>query len=236
MRFLELRLFCDPRVYRETEGEAAPLPDKLCLNGSVALSLMKESQYPNQKIARIEALRYKSLAGRYGSEEKKKKLSGQTLLVVTGSIDRETQFQLKLLDEAAAMGGLKNYEKIIIKSHPDLPTDSLLSILKPRFQYTLVSQPLNKLWSATDVIYCSNSTTAPIEAGYLGIPAIITGPENCFNLNPLYGLSSVNYVTSSKMLCKELENPTEIHIPEDYFYLDNKMTLWKNLLLDEKVE
>ena len=150
--------------------------------------------------------------------------------MVTGYLNHETKFQLELLHEAANQNGLADYKKIIIKNHPDLPVDKFLETLRPRFQFTLTSQPLSELWPTSDVIYCSNSTAAAIEAGYLGIPVIITGAENWFNLNSLHGFLSVNYVTNSKMLCEELKIPTKINIPEDYFYLNNRMTLWKNLL------
>jgi surface carbohydrate biosynthesis protein (TIGR04326 family) len=235
LRALNLRLFYDARVFKTTEAEKPPIADKLGLNSPNAYSLLKESQHPIEGITKIEALRYWSLTGRYGSEKKAAPISDRTLLVVTGYLDHETKFQLKLLHEAANQNGLADYKKIIIKNHTDLPVEKFLKILKPRFQFTMTSQPLNELWSIADTLFCSNSTTVAVEAGYLGIPVIITGPENCFNLNPLYGLSSVNYVTNSEMLCGELENPTDIYIPEDYFYLDNKMTLWKDLLLDEKV-
>ena len=235
-RAMDLRLTYDARTFKAIETEKPPIADKLGLNSPSAYSLLKESQYPIDKIAKIEALRYGNLLGKHGIEITKKKVSGRTLLVVTGSLDQETKFQLKLLHEAAGRNGLTRYEKIFIKSHPDLPVGEFLEVLKPRFSYTLTSQPLNELWSISDVIYCSNSTTASIEAGYLGIPVIITGPENGFNLNPLYGLLPINHVTDSKMLCEELKNPTEIRIPEDYFYLDNKMTLWKKLLNDEGID
>jgi len=173
-------------------------------------------------------------SGPHGSEKKKKRNSGRTLLVATALLDHEIKFQLKLLNEAASQNGLTAYKKIIVKSHPDLPVDKYLKILKPRFQYTLTSQPLNELWPISDVIFCTNSTSTVIDAGYLGIPVIITGQDNYFNLNPLYGSPSVKFVTDSKMLCEELKNPTELNIPEDYFYLDDNMTLWKKLLHDQK--
>ena len=230
LRALDLRVFYDARVFKTIETEKPPMADVLGLNSPSAYSLLKESQYPIEKITKIEALRYWYLMGRYGSEKKKEKISDRTLLVVTGYLNHETKFQLELLHGAANQNGLADYKKIIIKNHPDLPVDKFLETLRPRFQFTLTSQPLSELWPTSDVIYCSNSTAAAIEAGYLGIPVIITGAENWFNLNPLHGFLSVNYVTNSKMLCEELKIPTKINIPEDYFYLNNRMTLWKNLL------
>jgi surface carbohydrate biosynthesis protein (TIGR04326 family) len=235
LRALDLRLFYDARVFRTIETEKPPMADKLGLNGPNAYSLLKESQYPIEKITKIEALRYWNLVGRYGSAKKAGPISDRTLLVVTGYLDHETKFQLELLHGAANQNGLADYKKIIIKNHPDLPVGKFLETLKPRFQFTLTSQPLSELWSASDVIYCSNATTVSIEAGYLGIPVIIAGPGNWFNLSPLYGLLSVKYVTNAKMLCEELKNPTKINIPEDYFYLDDNMTLWKELLHDQKI-
>ena len=231
---MDLRVLYEARVFETIETEKPPIADKLGLNSTYAYSLLKKSHYPIEGIARVEALRYCNLLGRYGSERKEKKVSGQTLLVATGPLDYEAKFQLRLLNEAANQNGLTDYRKIIVKFHPDLSGEAILESIKPQFKFTLTSQPLNELWSISDTIYCSYSTTVSIEAGYLGIPVIITGPENSMNLNPLYGLSSINFVTDSKMLCEKLKNPTEINIPEDYFYLDNKMTLWKKLLHDQK--
>jgi surface carbohydrate biosynthesis protein (TIGR04326 family) len=234
LRALDLRLFYDARIFQTTETEKPPIADKLGLNSPGAYNLLKDAHYPLERIEKIEALRYMNLAGRYQAEKKEKKISGRTLLVITGFFDPEVRFQLKLLNEAVSQSGLTGYKEIIIKSHPDLPEEGILETLKLEFQFTVTSQSLNELWPITDTVYCSNSTTASIEAGYLGVPVIIAGPEHSFNFNPLYGSSSVNFVTDSKMLCEELQNPSEIDIPEDYFYLDDKMTLWKKLFHGEE--
>ena len=230
IRPMDLRPLYDARIFNTLESERPPIADKLGLNGPNPYSVLKESQYPIEKLAKTEALRYWNLKGRYGSEQKEKKNSGRTLLVATALRDHEIIFQLKLLIEAASQNGLTAYKKIIIKNHPDLSVDKYLKILKPGFQFTLTSQPLSELWPISDAVYCSNATTVAIEAGYLGVPVIITGQENYFNLNPLYGLTQVNFITDSKILCEELKNPTEIYIPEDFFYFDENLTLWKNLL------
>jgi surface carbohydrate biosynthesis protein (TIGR04326 family) len=234
IRPMDLRPLYDARIFKAPESERPPIADKLGLNGPNPYSVLKESQYPIEKFAKVEALRYSKLLGRHGSEKKGARSSGRTLLVTTALLDHEIKFQLELLNEAASQNGLTAYKKILIKNHPDFPVDKYLKIIKPKFQFTLTSQPLNELWPISDVIYCSNTTSIVIEAGYLGIPVIITGQDNYFNLNPLYGSPSVNFVTNSKMLCEELESPTRINIPDDYFYLDNKMTLWKKLLHDQK--
>ena len=195
---------------------------------------MKQFGYPEEKISPIEALRYLYLEANYEKQKKDITSSGRVLLVVTGAHRFETQMQLSLLIKADIIGGLKKYEKVTFKPHPDLPVDEILATLKPSFDYTVTSQPLRELLFLADVGYFANSTSGSIEAAYLGIPLIVAGPADNLNLNPLYGSTSVNYVTNSKMLCEELESPTRINIPDDYFYLDNKMTLWKKLLHDQK--
>ena len=230
----DLRPFLDSKVFEQKGVETFPLPEKLILNGPPWESLMKQFGYPEEKISPIEALRYLYLEANYEKQKKDITSSGRVLLVVTGAHRFETQMQLSLLIKADIIGGLKKYEKVTVKLHPDLPVDEILATLKPSFDYTVTSQPLRELLPLADVGYFANSTSGSIEAAYLGIPLIVAGPADNLNLNPLYGSTSVNYVTNSKMLCEELESPTRINIPDDYFYLDNKMTLWKKLLHDQK--
>ena len=230
IRALDFRLLYDPRVFGASEKEKPPMADVLGLNSPDAYRMLRDSKYPIEKIVKIEALRYWSLLGNYGSKKKEKKISGRTLLVLTAQPYHETVFQLNLLHEAACLNGLAGYDKILIKSHNDFPVKAILDTLNPEFKYSLTSKSLDKLWSISDTIYCSNSTTACIEAGYLGLPVIVAGQKDNINLNPLYGFSTVNFVTDIKMLCQELNEPSYLDIPEDYFYLDETFKLWRKLL------
>ena len=226
----DLRPFLDSRVYEQGGVEAFPLPDKLALNSPLWEPLMKEFNFPEEKITPVEALRYSYLRGSYEKEKKDIKSSGRVLLVVTGFDRFETQKQLSLLIKADKIDGLKKYEKVTFKPHPDFPVDEILTALKPNFNFTVASQPLKELWSIADVAYCANSTSGSIEAAYLGIPLIIVGPANNLNLNPLCGFSSIQFVTDPNGLCEELNDPHRINIPKHYFNLDENLILWKNLL------
>lgn len=231
---MDLRYFHDERVFKNKEPGNFPTADKVGLNCGYAYSMLKGSGYSIDQITEIEALRFLKLKGNFGSQKRGKKMSDRTLLVLTGFIDFEAKFQLRLLQEAADQNGLAGYEKIIIKSHPDLPLEKFLKTLNPSYRFTLTFQPLGDLLPIADTVFCSNSTTALLEAAYFGLPVIVMGSENHLNLNPLYGSSKVKFATDSKTLCEELKNPSELDFSEDYFYLDDKLALWRKLFQDQQ--
>ena len=120
---------------------AFPVPDILGVNGSVALSIMRESGFPIEKLKRVEALRFFTLKGKYGSERKLMKESERTLLVVTGVIPSEAFSQLKFLHEASQQQGLRKYERIII-NYPDTPFENRENLREHRFRTAIHEPPV----------------------------------------------------------------------------------------------
>jgi hypothetical protein len=49
-------------------------------------------------------------------------------------------------------------------------------------------------------------------------------------LNPLASLEGACFVESGADLSKQLKNPKLVKIPEDYFFLDENLKLWEELL------
>lgn len=229
---VDMRLFWDPRVFDLTGVEAFPLPDKLCIGSPFGIGIMKNSQYPKEKITQVEALRYFYLRGEFQSGKKLLKKYNRTLLVATGYLRAETRFQLKLLNQAAKNGGLKTFDKILIKCHPASPTDAseYLEGVKSYFKYLIINKPLKELFSLADVVYCGNSTGAALEVAWQGIPLIITGAVNSFNRCPLSEVSEIKYVINSEMLCEQLKNPCSIQLSNEYFFFDDGLKCWSELL------
>ena len=194
--------------------------------------MFQKSGFPEEKLIQVEDLRSLNLLGRQGIEKRPLKSSDRTLLVITGIMPIESEFQLNLLKDASIFGGLNNYSNICIKPHPDLPIEELIKNIKVDFNYEITYQPLEKLWSKVDVIYCANSTSVSAEASWLGFPVIITSPKDTINLNPLYGIPGFKFISSGKLLSQELQNPQRADIPNNYFCLDEKLTLWWKLLED----
>ena len=228
-RPLDLKLYFDPNIFNEDGANIMPLPDVLAINGSNNWKLIRESGYPAEKIFHVESLRSLNLLGKYESEKKDVKKSNRTLLVITGFIAPETEFQLNLLNKSNSMDGLAKYSRILIKAHPDLPVEKILEKIRPDFKYEITNLSLTKLWPQTDVVYCANSTTACVEAAWLGFPIVISSAVNTMNLNSLVGFPGFNFISSPEILAKELQNPIPIRIPEEYFCLNETLTRWKKL-------
>jgi len=229
-RPFDLRLFSDSRDFDGTGVEALPLPDKLCINNKEGISILEEAGYPLDKVAKAEALRYFDLKGNYLLYKKPLSAAGRTLLVIMGITDQENQFQFQILKEAVAAGGLQYYRKVLLKPHPGLSPDGLQLVHEVGFELIISNQPLSELWPLVDVVYGAHSTGASWEASYYGIPAIVVAAMNSLNLNPLAGLPGACFVTCGSDLVEQLKNPQLVDIPEDYFFLDENLRNWKNLL------
>jgi surface carbohydrate biosynthesis protein (TIGR04326 family) len=230
IRLMDLRLFSDSRTYEGKGIEELPIPDILGVNSSTGLEWMRESEYPSESIARVEALRYFHLNGKFRCLKKPTPVSGRKLLMVTGIIPEEARFQMELLKQAEEDGGLEKYDEIWIKPHPGLTLDFLLKELKPKFKFTIVTRPIIELMGESDVVYCANSTGASLEAAWIGIPLIILAAKDSMNLNPLFGFSDQKFIKDCAELLLALENPKPVEIPEDYFFLDETLESWKEIL------
>ena len=152
--------------------------------------------------------------------------------MVAGILPEEARFQIQLLKQVDEQGGLEKYDQVLIKPHPGLALDPILKDLKPNFKFNLASRPIIELMEQTDVVYCANSTGASLEAAWLGVPLIILAAMDSMNLNPLFGFPDQSFIKDCAGLLSALENPRPIEMPEDYFFLDEDLHSWKNLLKD----
>jgi surface carbohydrate biosynthesis protein (TIGR04326 family) len=230
VRLMDLRLFSDPRTYEGKGIEEFPVPDMLGINSSKGLEWMRESGYPSDKTTRIEALRYFGLSGKYGSFRKPNVPTGRKLLMVAGILPEEARFQIQLLEQADEQGGLEKYDQVWIKPHPGLTLDPILKDLKPNFKFTIVTRPIIELIEQADVVYCANSTGASLEAAWLGVPLIILAAMDSMNLNPLFGFPDQSFVKDCDELLSALKTPKPIEMPEDYFFLDEDLKSWKEII------
>lgn len=232
VRALDLRMFNDPRTYQGSNLEVPPLPDNLGVVSSGGLSQLRDSGYPLSRLVRVEALRYFWLKGKYKSKIKESVNSGLTLLVLPGGASyEEARVQLRLLNEVAEADGLRSYSNIIIKSHPGLPLEDILGEIKPKFNFSVARAPLSEILMTADVMFCSNTTGVSLEAAYLGVPVIIMAPTNSLNQNPVFGMQEVRFVDNGNVLAEQLISPPRpLEIGEDYFFLDENLSSWKNLL------
>lgn len=230
LRFLNTRNFEDSRSYL-LESYPPPLPDVLAVNGKWSEVLLKEAGFPDTRIRPVEAVRYLYLnqnQGR-GFSEIGLGAGNRTLLVVTGILPSETQALLRLLNQVAEKGGLKDYPNILIKSHPAYPIASFLKDVMPNLSASIVKEPLSMLWEKATVVYTGNSTSAALEAAMLGVPLLINMDSKNLNLSPFFGIPGSVFVATRDDLVKSLQAPRKIPVPPEYFYLDDSLYRWRKL-------
>lgn len=156
----------------------------------------------------------------------------RTLLVITSISDRETICQLKLLAQAAARGGLKNFERILIKPHPDYPVGEIPQGMPQDLKVTIVHEPLSQLWPQASVVYAANDTTASLEAAGMGLPVLVHAAEDGFNFSPMFGqFMGVTYVATVENLVQGVVSTNPIPVTGDFFCLDPGLPRWCSLLL-----
>lgn len=210
-------------------------PDVIGAPGEIPATILRNGGWPPGKVRTLEALRYiESLAGqkvdcRTGNDSR----HGKTLLVVTGSIESECCFQISLLEEAEKKGGLRFFSKMIVKPHPSIPVNDMMSEKSFQIPYTIVNTKLPELWPDTDMVYTSNSTSVSLEAAYLGFPVIITGATDNLNINPLFGTGYANFIHTADELASELlKEHNEVKRIDYFFSLDHGLPAWKSLFAD----
>ena len=100
---------------------------------------------------------------------------------------------------------------------------------------TIETKPPDELMEQCDVVYASVMTSAALDAHCAGIPVITLQDGSDLNLSPLRGCQEVAYVSSPERLAGLVNNvfteDRKVGWPEEYFYLDPRLSLWRKLLL-----
>jgi surface carbohydrate biosynthesis protein (TIGR04326 family) len=227
VRYWDLRYFYDTRSYVLTKGNALPIPDKIALNGPVALAAYRKGGYPEGYMVEVEALRYMYLADQ-GNVRTVPLPGGPLRVLVLGDYTPTiTGQQMRLLVEAAP--SLPSNVRYIVKPHPNCP---IKAGEYPTLRLHMTDTPLKELFADCDVAYTSNITASAVDAYCSGIPIVSALDGKTFNMSPLRGLKGIMYVTKPSELAEALSTSRD-HIRstvEPYFCLDNELPRWRSLL------
>lgn len=226
LRFLDLRFFEDSRSYR-LDNLPPLLPTFLAVNGKGSRDLLEQVRYPQDKMRDVEAARYMYLLD---AKTKREAGTKSTFLAVTGYISGETRSQLKLLIEAMKTDGLRAFDAVLIKPHPDCPIGEILNDLAPEINFTVTREPLSELWHRSSVAYVANSSSASTEAAYLGVPVIVHVPENSLNFSPLLGNPQIKHVNNLRDFLDSLSSLSVVLLGDEFFCLDTELSQWRSLL------
>ncbi len=211
VRFWDLRYY-----YREWLNDDLTA-NFISVNGNAAKNRFLESNYPSNKIIKLESLRYNYLLN---FKKSIKTISSKNILVL-GDILFSNTFKMIQVVEKISKNDKYNFT---FKSHPGGIINSQL--LK---NFKITSQNLNELFNYFDTIICPASSGSSVEAIFVGLKVILY-IDNEVNTSPLYGyINSMSFLTSTELLyC--LERPNNVVNSQEFFYLDGDYNKWNQLL------
>lgn len=241
VRPTDFRYFDDPAAF--SDKYFSPLqPDMLGGNGSSALDQWLANGAPESRIVKLEALRYLYLAEQDSAQARSENClpGGEPLescaekghlLVLTSFFADETGAHLNLLRQCMEAGALEGWQ-ISIKPHPVLSVQAWLEALPAamRKKIMVLNAPLATLLRPGELVWCSNSTTAALEAALKRLPLMVMAPVNDFDLCPIQNVRGLFRTASVEDVKKFLENPQAPDLPKGYLDLTSGLCAWKKLL------
>lgn len=227
IRPTDLRYFDDARTWSDP-ATAAFQPDRVLGNGSSACAQWAEAGVPQERLGKIEALRYLYLAG-----EERPRIEGRPtrLLVVTSFFEDETMAHLRLLAEAIRARLLEGLA-ITVKPHPYLPVKARLEALLGRRAEELqfASGPMSDALATNPLVWASNSTTVALEAAIKGLPVMVMQPSGDFDLCPLQDVKELPRTSDLESVARALETARPLDLDPGYLCLDRGLPRWRALL------
>jgi surface carbohydrate biosynthesis protein (TIGR04326 family) len=215
-----------------------PQPDKIALNGKLAKSLITKPIGNRNVLVDVEALRY------IGRQDKKNSLNflnnadraGENtgshkptkLLVIGDFTANGTSEMLKIVSKATF-----NFEKGVettIKLHPACDREGVGNIpAGARIDYS----SLNTLLSTHDIAFCSNTTSAVLDAVILGAPIVVMLSDKALNFCPLRNVEHLKFIRNALDLELALKTPEDFKLNidiNDFFNSNSDLPRWRQLL------
>jgi surface carbohydrate biosynthesis protein (TIGR04326 family) len=228
VRYWDLRYFQDKRNYIRQFDNSWPMPDKVALNGPVAISAYHSVSYPDSQIVEVEALRYSYINSKGNLKRNSASLHLPLRVLVCGDILPKMSRQMMQWLVLASQS-LPTNIRYILKPHPACS----ISISEyTTLGLSITNAPLEELFLLCDVVFTSNGTSAAVDAYCANIPVIQVLDPNTLNMSPLRGLTGVKYVTGAAELVIALDKARQpmAALAEPYFCLDDKLPRWRKLL------
>lgn len=238
MPFWLIDIYDDPRTFNQNDNCCKPLPDLLALNGPLAWSALGSVHYPVRRLVTVEALRFQYLASlhrvrREHSREKTQGLveaSGLLEVLILGDFTVEqTLKMIRCIHAARDLCGLGI--SLTFKPHPicSIPPEQLAA-----FDMQLTNRPLLEIVCDFQFAFCSNTTSAAIDALLSGLVVAVYLDDDDFNHSPMRGIDPIRFVSSAEQLAAVLREGASKDVPssiEDFFWLDETLPRWRTLLL-----
>jgi surface carbohydrate biosynthesis protein (TIGR04326 family) len=238
--FWHLNNYDDIRIINSSDTLAKPFPDFLAINGPMAEGSFVRAGIPIEKLLKVEALRYqylnkldsKNARKNYNKTEVDKISVGSYKLLVLGDASfSQTVKMMNCVKVASLVKGVNFH--ITLKPHPA----SKFSFKDcADLDFDIIEMPLESVVKDFEGAFVGNSTSAAIEVLLLGLAVVIFLEDDDFNHSPMRGDSSVFFAGSGLQLLNALSSYRFVTLPhkkENFFWLDEKMPRWCDILLNK---
>ena len=226
IRFWDLRYFFYRDIFNLKGINSIPMPDNIAVNGELNKMQLIEGGYSENKLIKLEALRYNYLINLKNKILKRKSLKFNnklTILIVESYNDNRFKRWFELILKQNL-----NYS-IIFKPHPISSNYNLQGEFKNDIM--ILNKTLDELFLISDYVFCGY-TSASAEAIFLGIKTFVFSDPKKLNASPLLGLQNMNFINSDEDLTKALTtslNKKTNHF-KNIFYLDVNNKEWSKLI------
>lgn len=229
IRFWDLRYFHDQRTILDRQSLALPKPDKIAVNGPVAMGGYHDANYPDDYLVEVEAIRYTGLLPLIEQQDTGPfQHGGELQVLVLGEYGAPANRPLmQLLVELPKQ--IRSAIGFVVKSHPETP---ILNSEYPELDFELENRALIEIMQEYDVVYCGSATSASVDAYIAGRHVIVQKDAESLNFSPLRGVPGVYFVADSNALISAFRGVEEERTQprQPCFWLDKGLPRWQRLL------
>lgn len=211
------------------------LPTRFVCNSEHSCQLLMRGGFPAARLAVAETLRMQYL----GELAQANRTPPARLAVLTGYDPPEAETQLLLLRNALQqLTDGHPFKEIVVKAHPFMPVKGLLADLGlDALGVRECSTPVQDILAWPDAVaFAANNSSVPLQALYAGMPLIVLGADNGFDLSLIGGHPGIPYVHTARELAENLVNPPTPPRGPDLLLLDKKLPRWRDILSAYAVE
>ena len=224
-RYWDLRYFFSKSFFPLFSKDI--FPDQIGVNGKYSYNRCLENGYPKKFLKPLEALRY---IHHPVKPIKRKNSNRRLVILICCDYQLKTSEKLiKIVNQFLKLEKIKHDLKI--RMHPSFPIPSKL--LK-KYRITVNNEEIIPALQKSDWVITSNLSAIAVDAFYQGCKVGQLSDGIYFNLSPLRGVVDHLLFTDSYELKKIIKKEQESKVIFEYFFIDQNLRLWKNLLFDDE--
>jgi surface carbohydrate biosynthesis protein (TIGR04326 family) len=234
VRFWDLRYYFDSRSYYGKNSKQFPRPKKIAVNGQLMHNNYIDGGYNKSELVDVEALRYLYLNKDDNKNDNSHNNDSTMVLVLGDYLAENTHYQMRILE--TAYSSFSTNITLLVKPHPNCP---IIPSKYPRLKMEVTMDFISSLLPKCNIAYTSNATSAAIDAYCANVPVISVLNPQTLNMSLLMGFEGVEFASNADELVNAINNISANKFskiePENIFWVDQKLSMWKRLLGIENI-